>query len=385
MIKHILVTIIAAAVCSIGTGAENYSMEFCGKRTRLFAGGREVSFSDCVKKQTSLRKKFKLRDLIKQAYQGAFGAGHAVIDRERAWKYFSREFAGVPAENIALFEIISPDYCRINLGAWKKAELPEEWLFNMFLASTEIFPDSAGLFKNYLEQITALYPETAAEMAEFLKHHRGEAVHHSREYVKANRPSYRVVSTRFLTLIPVLKAAAKLNGNKVNIIAIDGRAASGKTTVAGQLAKILDAGVVHMDDFFLPQNLRTPARFAEAGGNVHYERFKSEVLPRLHKMSAFSYRKFDCSKMVPGNSCTVPAGKWRIVEGAYSLHPVFGNYADLKIFFDITPDEQMKRIRKRNGEEKARIFAARWIPFEEKYINLTKVKERADIILGGEK
>ena len=385
MIKHILVTILAAVACCNGAGAKNYSMEFCGKRTRLFADGREVSFSDCVKEQTSLREKFGLRDLIKQAYQGAFGAGHAVIDRERAWEYFSREFGSVPAEEIELVEIISPDYCRINLGAWKKAELPKEWLFNMFLASTEIFPDSAALFKNYLEQITALYPESAAEMAEFLKHHRGEAVHHSREYVKANRPSYRVVSTRFLTLIPVLKAAAKLNGNKVNIIAIDGRAASGKTTIAGQLAKILGAGVIHMDDFFLPQNLRTPARFAEAGGNVHYERFKSEILPHLQNKSGFVYRIFDCSKMVPGAECTVPGGKWRIVEGAYSLHPEFGNYADLKIFFDITPAEQMKRIRKRNGEEKAKIFAARWIPMEEAYINRTEVKKCADMILGGGK
>ncbi len=379
------ILILATAVCSIAAGVENYSMEFCGSRTKLFADGREVSFATCLKEQTALRKEFKLRDLVKQAYQGAYGAGHAVINRQKAWEYFSREFAGVPAEDIALFEVISPDYCRINLGAWKNAALPEEWLFNMFLSSTEIFPDSAALFKSYLKDITRLFPESASEMAEFVKHHRGEAVHHSREFVKRYRPSYRIVSTRFITMLPVLKAAAKLRHNTVNVIAIDGRAASGKTTLARQLSAVLNAQVIHMDDFFLPQNLRTSARFAEAGGNVHYERFKSEVLPQLHMMSAFNYRKFDCSKMALGDDCTVPAGKWRIVEGAYSLHPAFGNYADLKIFFDITPAEQMKRIRRRNGEEKAKIFAARWIPFEEKYINLTKVKERADIILGGEK
>ena len=140
-----------------------------------------------------------------------------------------------------------------------------------------------------------------------------------------------------------------------------------------------------MDDFFLPQKLRTPSRFAEAGGNVHYERFKVEVLPHLRREDGFSYRRFDCSKMAPGEMCSIAAGNWRVVEGAYSLHPAFGNYADLKIFFDITPAEQMKRIRRRNGEEKAKIFAARWIPFEEKYINQTKVKERADMILGGGK
>ena len=372
----------AAAVVMQLPAAEKYNMEFCGKRTRLFAGGREVSFSDCVKKQTSLRKKFKLRDLIKQAYQGAYGAGHAVVDRDKAWNYFSREFAGVPAENIALFEIISPDYCRINLAAWKKAELPKEWLFNMFLASTEIFPDSEEVFKKYLQQINILYPESAAETAEFIKQFRGEAVHHSREYVRTYRPAYRVVSTRFIPLLPVLKAAAKLKSRPVRVIAIDGRSASGKTTIAKQLKAVLNAEVIHMDDFFLPQDLRTPARFAEAGGNVHYERFKVEVLPHLRREDGFSYRRFDCSKMKPGEMCSIAAGSWRVVEGAYSLHPAFGNYADLKIFFDITPAEQMKRIRRRNGEEKAKIFAARWIPFEEKYISQTKVKERADLILG---
>lgn len=383
MLKRTLLTLLAAVACHAAAGGENYSMEFCGNRNRLFADGKEITFADCLKEQTAKYKEFKLRDLLKQAYQGAYGAGHAAINRKKAWNYFSWEFEKVPAEDIALFEVISPDYCRINLGAWKKADLPKEWLFNMFLASTEIFPDSAELFKSYLEQITGLFPETADEMTEFIKQHRGEAVHHSREYVKVHRPSYRIVSTRFITMLPVLKAAAKLPENKVKVIAIDGKSASGKTTLAGQLSAVLNAQVIHMDDFFLPQNLRTPARFAKAGGNVHYERFKAEVLPLLRKESGFTYRRFDCSKMAPGELRQIKAAKWRIVEGAYSLHPSFGNYADLKIFFDITPAEQMKRIIKRNGEEKAKIFAARWIPFEEKYIKQTKVRERADMILGG--
>ena len=218
-------------------------------------------------------------------------------------------------------------------------------------------------------------------MAEFVKHHRGEAVHHSREYIRRYNPSYRIVSTRFITMLPVLKAAAKLPRDGVKVIAIDGRSASGKTTLARQLSAVLGAQVIHMDDFFLPQELRTPARFSEPGGNVHYERFKLEVIPFLRRTTGFTYRKFDCSKMAPGETCNIAASSWRIVEGAYSLHPAFGSYADLKIFFDIAPAEQMKRIRRRNGEEKARIFAARWIPFEENYINQTKVKERADLII----
>jgi thymidylate kinase len=52
------------------------------------------------------------------------------------------------------------------------------------------------------------------------------------------------------------------------------------------------------------------------------------------------------------------------------------------VFFDISPAEQMKRIRKRNGEQKAQIFAKRWIPMEEKYLRTFNIKAKADIVIG---
>lgn len=375
--KTLLFCLAVGSICHAGT----YTMEFCGKRTRLFRDGREVTFADCIKEQQKRYDKGEVRDLIKQAYQGAYGAGHATVDLKRAWGYFSREFSSVQGENIPLVEIISPDYCRINLAAWKKEGLPPEWLFNMFTASSEIFPDSEELFKKYLALITESFPDRKAGMEKFLTQYRGGAVHHSATYRHAYRPAYRIVSTRFLTILQVLKAAAKLPAKQVYVIAIDGKAASGKTTLSKQLAAVLKAEVIHMDDFFLPRQLRTAERFAEPGGNVHYERFKAEVLPNLRKNKDFSYRKFDCSKMELGGLCHIKAARWRIVEGAYSLHPIFGNYADLKIFFDIDPAEQMKRIKFRNGEKMAKIFAARWIPLEENYIKKLNIQSQADLIL----
>ena len=62
------------------------------------------------------------------------------------------------------------------------------------------------------------------------------------------------------------------------VIALDGRAASGKSTLSEDVRKVMDVDIVHMDDFFLPKELRTPERFLEPGGNVHYERFISEVI-----------------------------------------------------------------------------------------------------------
>jgi uridine kinase len=360
-----------------------YSLEYTGKRTKLFFHGQTVDFARCFREQLQRYPESGIRDWVKLAYQAAWGPAHGIADRARAWKYFSREFAAAEADKtLALFEVISPDYCRVNLGAWKAAGLPGKWLFNMFCVSAEILPDSQKLFNEYIRQMGILLGEKRGELDNFMRKYRGGAVHHTPLYRHKYRPSYRLVSIRFITALPVLKAAAKLPEKNVSVIAVDGRAASGKTTLARQLALILDTTPVHMDDFFLPIELRTPGRLTEAGGNVHYERFKAEVLPRLKHNAAFAYQRFDCSKMQPGEMRHITASRWRIVEGAYCLHPTFGDYADLKVFFDIKPEQQLQRIRKRNGERMAENFVKRWIPMEEKYIKTFNIKMKADIILG---
>lgn len=172
---------------------------------------------------------------------------------------------------------------------------------------------------------------------------------------------------------------------KVTIVAIDGRCGSGKSTLAEQLSELTGAGVIHMDDFFLPPQLRTKERLAQPGGNVHYERFAEEVLPKIRASEAFTYRRFDCSIMQLGEERVVPALNsqmpLRIVEGAYSFHPILGDYADIKVFSDIEYNEQLARILERNGEERLEAFKTRWILMEEKYFAAFSVQELADIVV----
>ncbi len=89
----------------------------------------------------------------------------------------------------------------------------------------------------------------------------------------------------------------------------------------------------------------------------------------------------DCEKMELGAIRRVPAGLLRIVEGAYSCHPKFGNYMDLKIFCDVKQLEQRIRIKQRDGENSLPIFLDKWIQREERYFAANKTKDRADIIL----
>lgn len=164
------------------------------------------------------------------------------------------------------------------------------------------------------------------------------------------------------------------------VIAIDGRSAAGKTTLTTQLAERFGLGIVHMDDFFLPFEMRTPERLAEAGGNVHRERFAAEVIPHLGSGKGFSYNVFSCSLGRIDGTAEVPQSGV-IVEGAYSMHPFFGDIYDAKIFMDISPQLQRQRIISRSGEEKWLMFEQKWIPMEEKYHTHCKTAERCDLII----
>ena len=153
------------------------------------------------------------------------------------------------------------------------------------------------------------------------------------------------------------------------IVAIDGKCTSGKTTLASKLAEIYDCNVFHMDDFFLRPEQRTPARFAEVGGNVDYERFQEEVLLPLKSGKAFSYRSFDCSTFTLAAPVAVTPNKLNIIEGTYSHHPYFGNPYDLKILLTVDEEIQRQRILERPAFLHKRFFEE-WIPMENRYFAL---------------
>ncbi len=166
------------------------------------------------------------------------------------------------------------------------------------------------------------------------------------------------------------------------IVAIDGSCAAGKTTLAGILSQRYDCNVFHMDNFFLRPEQRTPERYAEAGGNVDYERFLKEVLIPLKAREPFFYRPFDCGTLQLTEPVGVAPKKLNIIEGTYSLHPYFGNPYDLKIFLTVTPECQRKRILERPAFLHKRFFE-QWIPMEQQYFDGLAVASAADIEING--
>ncbi len=188
-----------------------------------------------------------------------------------------------------------------------------------------------------------------------------------------------VMDERAARLLEEIKA--RQGGKQPFLVAIDGSSAGGKSTLGAMLAEKLDATLIHMDDFFLPPDLRTRQRLAQPGGNVHYERVLEQVLRPIRRGEGPVYGVFDCSVMAIGQTRAEPVRPVVIVEGAYSLHPALREFYDLKVFLEVDQDTQKARILRRNGPEKLHIFVERWIPLEQRYFAACGVRECCDIIL----
>lgn len=171
-----------------------------------------------------------------------------------------------------------------------------------------------------------------------------------------------------------------LKQKKRVIVAIDGQAASGKSSFAMQIKDKFNGEIIKMDDYFLRSEQRTEKRLNEIGGNIDYERFQDEVINHLSE-DTIEIKPYDCKTSSFKSKITIDKPKLIIVEGAYSMRePWISNY-DLKIVMLIDSRVQEERIRHRNGSSKLEQFVKLWIPKENSYLEQFQIIKKADYVL----
>ena len=321
-------------------------------------------------------------DGVKLLYQHHFGCGHLLAAPEKVAARVAEELSATePSADVSPAEFIGGGLCRLNLRNADVRRLSPEIIARMMLLTQEhhgnASQNSQEAFLGSLATLTDLArqgktPFSADDLADYLRLYAADGypmVSHSKEYRRLYQPAYRVVLSDFATLLPVVLALEERRSVGPALAVLDGPCGSGKSTLAGLLSRLYDAPVIPMDDFFLPPELRTPQRFAEPGGNIHHERFLAEVMGPLVSGEAFTYQRFDCSTFGLSPK-KVEAAPVRIVEGSYSLHPVFregwkGANA-VTAYVSVDEDAQLERIAARNPEM-LEMFKTRWIPLEKKY------------------
>ena len=166
-------------------------------------------------------------------------------------------------------------------------------------------------------------------------------------------------------------------------LAIDGRCAAGKTTLAENIQSSVECNVIHMDDFYLPFSERTKEEMAQPGGNMDFERLLLEVLIPLRSGTNALYRPYDCHHDTYLPSKELNAAIPTIVEGSYSCHPMLQKNYDLRVFMDISPERQKIRLKERERSSFER-FQTIWIPREEHYFTACRIRSCCDLVIWGE-
>lgn len=326
-------------------------------------------------------------DAVKLVFQNEFGGEHLICEPNATLAWLRAERAATPADpGASPVEDIGNGMVRVALAALEFTEEALRALNRDFFRSAQLHEGRRKTFLGKLDELRRLTGEgvfgfTPQELEDYLESYISAGccpLSHSPSYRAAYRPAYRVVR-RSASVVVLFRELERLRDRgKRTIVAIEGRCASGKSTLAAKIKKRLGLPVVHMDHFFLRPEQRTGERYAQPGGNIDHERFCAEVLAPLSEGRAPVYRPYSCKSGELGEPIALDPSPMVVVEGSYSCHPALWDYYDRRVFLTVDPDEQLRRIAGRDGPERVQDFRERWIPLEERYFSVYKVEDRCD-------
>lgn len=166
--------------------------------------------------------------------------------------------------------------------------------------------------------------------------------------------------------------AARLAGRSgTRWVGIDGKGASGKTTLAARVAVALPHSVVvHVDDFARPSVL-----------TWERDRFVEQVLAPLAAGRAARYQRWDWATDAGAEWHDVPVGVPVVVEGVSSTDLRLGVPWDVTLWIEVSHEVRLARGLARDGEHMRDQWVERWMPSEDAYEAAQRPQERVDAVV----
>lgn len=342
----------------------------------------EDRFSAILRSHGARYPRMTAQDYGKLAYQSEFGPEHLVADGARVRERLQAEWEGLPPDLPPREpEPIGNGLCRFHLAGGQDTGLAVPVLAALFLRTAREHAGTPEGLERRLESLRALdVPGMEPWLAEY-RRQGCPAVRHSREFRDAYQPHYRVIRRAYAGWFPALLAVeALVRAGRPAVVAIDGRCGSGKSSLAGLLQALYPCNVFHMDDFYLPPEHRAPGWEEVPGGNMDLERLRSQVLLPVLRGGDAAFRPYDCAKGAYGPEVRARARPLTVIEGSYSLHPALDVPYDLALFLTCSPEAQRRRLLAREGAYFP-VFARRWIPLEERYLQSCRPQDRYALTL----
>ena len=168
------------------------------------------------------------------------------------------------------------------------------------------------------------------------------------------------------------------------VLAIDGPGASGKSTIAAEVAAATGAALVHTDDFFRWPS-RPPAEDASAvfalENYYDWPRIRAEALEPLRAQATATFRRFDWETGAGlGGFVTILPSQLVVLEGVFSSSPQLGDLVDRSILVHTSPAERLKRLRARISPEE---WDEDWLAAERAYFGTRRPPGSFSLVVPG--
>ena len=170
---------------------------------------------------------------------------------------------------------------------------------------------------------------------------------------------------------------------RTTMVAIDGLACAGKSTLAGQVAGALqDAAVVDLDDFYRPMAAEERATLGPKESCDRYfdwERLLRDVLVPLSTHSRARYRRYDWDTNRFVGWREIEPRSVVIVEGVFSTRPELRPYFSVMVYIDAPREVRLARLLDRRYPET--LWVDHWMAAEDWYVEHVQPTEQVALVV----
>jgi uridine kinase len=188
------------------------------------------------------------------------------------------------------------------------------------------------------------------------------------------------------TLIDVVR---RLDDDRPKFVAIDGHSAAGKSTLAAEVARPLEAAVIDGDEFYAggTEELWDAMSPAEKAAHCVDWRKQRRVLEALARAEDAQWHSYDWDAgdgRLLDRVTVCPPAPVVILEGVYSARPELADLFQLRVLYDAAPELRHLRWVNREGEGYYDDWARRWSEAEDWYFSQVMTPDRFDLVLPAE-